>query len=336
MWLSEVWHALMRRRLIALASMLIAGLAGFGLFSYVGPTHAATSVVVLMPPESAYNIEGLDRPLPQNPLLYLNELGYARDVIVRSVSAADVTRSFEDRYPHTQVEFAGDPTSQAPLIVVTVESDSDKEALQALASATTLIPEQLAQMQDRLDVTGANVSSAYELTRDSSTELKYRRPLQFAIIGAGGTFVVFLLLIALVDGYHTSRTSTQSGRRQDEPAAAESEEEAVLVESEDEPVAAESEDESVAAESENESLAAELPDEEPVLSDVPDESAPAETAEESTADPEEEQAAAETPEEPAEADSSEEQASSDPAEEPVAAETTHDTGTEPDSSTQPS
>lgn len=213
--LRELAAALVRRWYLSLLALIISLGLGLFAFSQIGPTYAASSTLVPMPPQSVINSARADQSYaPNNPLLYLGTLSNARDVLVSSLGSTQVQSQLQSRAPGASVSVAADATSGSPMIVVTSEAKTKSAALTGVRSMGGLADTTLRSVQDSLNVTSANRVTLYTLTQDKRAKTQRKKQLEYTILAFVLSMLSVLLVIALVDNLGR-RLSAQRDNRLD-------------------------------------------------------------------------------------------------------------------------
>lgn len=202
---------------LTLAVLLLAIGAGIGLYKAAGPTYTANSTVLLLPPKAVLIEAKADKRnyAPDNPLLYLASLTDARDVLVRHLSSSDVSDQIEAKAPGAKVEVKGDVTSGSPLILVTAEGGSEQEALAGIKAVDGMVPDALKTLQDGMQIQSLQRITSIRVTEDSKATPESKKQIMAGAVGFGGTALLGLALIALLD-------QLRGRRKQSAPAQVES------------------------------------------------------------------------------------------------------------------
>ena len=216
MFIAELLQVLRRRWYLVLAGLLCTLAAGAFTYQAVPPTFTASAEVLLLPP-------GPSVPAGGNPYLSLSGLTPAGDVLARALSdpkvAAEVAR--EGGLAGYTVELDGD--SPAPLVFVSTEAGSAREALTTLDLVLARLPGTLRQIQTAANVPAKAFITTSQVTRTSAPEKSLKPQIRALVVVVGGCLVLTLLLVAAIDALlrRPRRTAESSQRHRRQPAPAE-------------------------------------------------------------------------------------------------------------------
>ncbi|QCV94900.1 hypothetical protein [Acidipropionibacterium acidipropionici] len=125
--LGHTLRGLLRHWVILLVGLLVAAAAAAGAWRAVPPTYTRSSTQILLPGSGMI-------PSGSNPYMFVGGLAPAADIVVRGLSSKNVVDQVVEGRPSTTVEVTRDPTTSGPVILITVESRSDRDAAAALAA----------------------------------------------------------------------------------------------------------------------------------------------------------------------------------------------------------
>lgn len=201
MELRDLGRTLARWWYLTLITALVALGAAIGLYKSTGPTYQAQSTVVLLPPPAVIEV-AMKNPngAPRNPLLYLASLTDSRDMLVRAMNGRDGVDAIEKAAPNATVTVAGDATSNSPLIVIKSDGSNEADALAGVKAVNDLIPKTLDEIQKQLKIEKPQLITSMKVTSDSRGTAQNKKALTLGIVGFGGTMLLGLALIALIDG----------------------------------------------------------------------------------------------------------------------------------------
>jgi hypothetical protein len=145
MYLHDLWASCKRRfYLIPVMVAIVAGLV-WSAANYLGPEYDAKASVVLVPPRSSEDPD-------LNRYLSLGSLTYSVDVLARSMTSTDTVRTLEREAPGVKYTVTSDPSTSAPMIIVETTSNDRAAAGAMLAAILQRLPENLAGLQEALDI----------------------------------------------------------------------------------------------------------------------------------------------------------------------------------------
>jgi hypothetical protein len=217
MFFAELGQVLLRRWYLLLVGLLFAGAAGSATFQSVPPAFTATAEVLLLPP-------GPSVPEDGNPYLSLSGLSPAGDVLARALSdpkSADEVAAAGGRGQYT-VALDGD--SPAPLVFVSAEAETAKDALATRDLVLQRLPAMLRQIQAAANVPGSAYITTSEVTRADKPVKEIKPQLRALVMVVGGALVLTLLGTAAVDALlgrrHARRAVRPAGREPKAPRKA--------------------------------------------------------------------------------------------------------------------
>ncbi len=194
--------------------LVVLGLLGTGALcgltaTLIGPTYESSASMALVPGPATIVENG-------NPLLYLGGLTQARDVLVKSVEADEVMRSFSDVHPGTTIDVLPDGSSSGPLITVSVSAASEQAATVAMADMMTTVSTELRHLQDEVAVPETSRMSALMLARDFEPTVV--RKTQMRAVGTALAVGVGLTLFvtATIDGLLLARSARRREREREQ------------------------------------------------------------------------------------------------------------------------
>lgn len=154
--------------------------------------YSAEAEILLLPPATSVGEGG-------NPYAVLGDLGPAVDVLSRTMTDPRAGQELKSAGASGTYDVVPDGASPAPLVLITVESESPKSALSSLNLLVARVPATLRKLQRELSVTGDALITSTVVTRSASAVLvrkpQIRALLVAGVAGAGAT----ILGIAAVD-----------------------------------------------------------------------------------------------------------------------------------------
>ncbi|TDD70950.1 hypothetical protein E1262_07400 [Jiangella aurantiaca] len=205
MILSDLLNALLRRWYVVLVGLVGTGLLCFMVAARVAPTYESTATATLVPGESTIAQRG-------NPLLYLDGLILARDVLVRSLSSDDVREPILAEFPGADFSVDADPSTSGPMIVVESTAPTPDMAGAIVSRVVDELPARLDVLQDEVESPDADRISVLRLAGPGAPET-VRTAVIRAVGAVGGVGIVATLLVTgLVDGLIGGRRQRRPNR----------------------------------------------------------------------------------------------------------------------------
>jgi hypothetical protein len=187
---SELWRTLVRRRWLIVGALVVALVAGAVGFASTEPRYSQTQSYLLLYPVVTEQGRG-------NPFLQLgNGVGMAAAVLTKRVSGGETAQQVIASEPGLQYTVALDPTTSAPILVVTAEAPSAAVVTAARDRLGAELVAQLASLQQSAGAPEASWVTISRLTSDVAPEASYSDSLRGGVLGAGGTLLLALLLVA--------------------------------------------------------------------------------------------------------------------------------------------
>jgi capsular polysaccharide biosynthesis protein len=206
--------ALLRRWLLVVSLLLLAGAVSFATTRAVPPDYEAKSTVLLVPPEAQNDPGG-------NRYLTLGGLTPARDIVIQSLNS-DSLRSKLTKGTDNTYEVSQDFTSSTPFVVITATGPTPTAADDLLTRLVAEVPRILTSLQDAIS-TGESVRiTSVEVSHDEPKRAG-KKQVRAVIAATGGCVVVGVLLIGLLDRRLLRRAELKtrtSPRRAAEPEPA--------------------------------------------------------------------------------------------------------------------
>lgn len=201
----------LRRRWYLLVAGLLATAALLTAAMSVGPTHEArTSVLLVPPPLSVVSYPNLEATA--NPFLRLDGLNPAVSILVTRVSAKQVSDRLLADEPGGEYTVAQDPTTQAPILIVTATGPDDAAALRIRDKVTSAMPGELDALQRDASVPEKARITMTDLVVDEHATASWK-PLMRLLIVLGALGVVgTVLFVGGVDAIARSRKDARRRR----------------------------------------------------------------------------------------------------------------------------
>jgi hypothetical protein len=145
MFLRDLFASLRRRWYVMVAVLVVTAGAVFFAYREVPVTYDATGSVALIPPATAV-ISG------DNPFLYMGGLEQALGVLTVKLNSPEVQRPILEKHVGASYTTARDSTTNGPIVLVAVTGSTQEGTLTALRSVIDSVPENLAALQDALQL----------------------------------------------------------------------------------------------------------------------------------------------------------------------------------------
>ncbi|MGO4192035.1 hypothetical protein AB4Y67_10230 [Arthrobacter sp. YAF17] len=205
MLLHDLGRGLLRRWYFVVIGVLLTACGALLLASVVPPTHRATARVVLIPPPSLVSADG-------NPYLFLGGLEQALGVLTVKLGSEATSEQILEAYPDGSYTAVKDTLSPGPIMLITAESESSDGTLQVLDAVLRVVPENLENMQDQLNIPDASRITALTIVREDATTKVLQSQLRAVLGGVALGLSMTVLLTGLLDRLLTSRKK-KAGRR---------------------------------------------------------------------------------------------------------------------------
>jgi hypothetical protein len=194
----ETISSLVRRWYIMLFGLLLTAGMCWAVQERVPVTYEAKGSQVLMPPSATVGAEG-------NPYLYLGGMSQALDVLIRHVTAAEVTKPVLDAFPDTKYSVQADRSTSGSILVVSASGSTPEATLGVLHSALDKIPVALKGMQDELAIADKFRIDVRTVVVDSQATKDDQSQMRMMMLAAAAGIVGTVLLTAMVDGFLSGR-----------------------------------------------------------------------------------------------------------------------------------
>lgn len=209
----KVFVATLLRRwyLVALVFLATVG-ATLLVFNRIGPTYTAEGAVLIFPPVAT--VQRANESVTEgNPYLELGGVNQARDIVIRGLTSKATADMFGGQYPGLSYEATTDVTNSAPIIVLTVESDSASTAVEAVATLMDIVPATLNELQAGLDLDADSEITSRPLIEDQRPEVVRKEQIRAAIVAGVAVLGLGLLLVGLYDALLTGRVGKRSRKK---------------------------------------------------------------------------------------------------------------------------
>lgn len=205
--LGDTLLGLLRRWYVVTAGILLAAIAGFGVWAHVGPVYQRSASQLLVPGAGTIPSQSA------NPYLYLGGLSQAADVVVRVVGGSKAVAEIGSQHPGTQVDVYRDPGTSGPVIAIDVTSPSDEAARQALRTVLAQTVAQLNKLQNDQGIPVKDRILTTTLTVDRQPTLDQKKRLIATVGAAIAVLALFLVVASVVDGLTRAHERRKPARR---------------------------------------------------------------------------------------------------------------------------
>ncbi|MFS0866264.1 hypothetical protein AB3M83_02885 [Microbacterium sp. 179-B 1A2 NHS] len=211
MKLADALGALRRRWYILLAGLLIAAGASYAVWNVVPPEYERTATRLLLPGAATL-------PKDANPYLYVGGLFQVADILVRAISADDIT-ALTDGHPGATVSVSRDVAAGA-VMIVSVSASTDGAADEVLEQVLALTEQRLTELQDEQRISPAERIEVVPLTDATASVVNQKNRLLYTV-GAGLAVVAIgAILAVLTDTLLRSRRRVHAAAGDDADAEA--------------------------------------------------------------------------------------------------------------------
>jgi hypothetical protein len=175
---------------------LVAGAAGF---LSTPPSYSQSQSYLLLSPVVTEQGRG-------NPFLQLgNGVGMAASVLSKRVSDGETAQAITASEPGLEYAVVLDPTTSAPILVVTAQAPSPTVVASALERLEGELSAQLAALQKAAGAPEVSWVTISLLTRDVGAQASYSASMRTGVVAAVGALLLLLLLLLLLAGLETQR-----------------------------------------------------------------------------------------------------------------------------------
>ena len=206
----DVVRALGRRWYVVLVGLLLTAGMVYGAYKASPPEYNARALVLLLPSEAEVGRRG-------NPFLLLSGLEQPAGILAAYLSSASARAEVEELSPNAEYEVGLDDSTRGPVIVVDVTDETAMDTLKTLDHLLRRIPEELARMQQDVDVRESAVIGSMQLTVDRQPKADIRGTVRLMIaalvVGVVVTGVSAFAIDGLAQRRKPSRRSTDGARR---------------------------------------------------------------------------------------------------------------------------
>lgn len=206
----DVVRALGRRWLVVILGLLMTGGLSYGAFLSSPPTYHARGLVLLLPSEAAVGKGG-------NPFLQLSGLEQPAAILVATFSSASSREDVERRSPSADFSVVIDESTRGPVIAIDVTTANSRQTMDTLTYLVSLIPKELARLQQEVDAPSGTDIGSMPLVIDSKPETIRAATIRVVIaallVGMVATGAAAYAIDAMLQ---RRRLRTREGARDDE------------------------------------------------------------------------------------------------------------------------
>lgn len=208
----DTLRSLLRRWYIVLTGVAVTVALAFLAYGVIPVTYQAEGRVLLMPPQRTVPPNG-------NPYMFLGGMSQALDVLVAKAGAEDVVKPIMDASPGSTYTVATDPTTSAPVVLITVTAKDARSAMTVLSRAMATIGNSLQAMQDQESLAEPLRIKTASLVVDPKPTKDQKNRLTMTVVSTGAGLVGTVILTGFIDGWLMQRRSRRSHRAATESAA---------------------------------------------------------------------------------------------------------------------
>lgn len=203
MTVTQTLRGLLRRWYILVVGLVVAVAVAAGVWTAVPPTYTRTSTQILLPGSGMI-------PSGSNPYLFVGGLAPAADIIVRGLGSKNVIEEVVRGRAGTTVQVARDQTTSGPVILITVESTSDRDAAAALAAMNQRTATLLDSLQAEENIPERRRISVVAVSVDKRGTAEQKQRLMMTGASGAAILVLTVLLASFVDGAMARRRARRA------------------------------------------------------------------------------------------------------------------------------
>jgi hypothetical protein len=210
MFLRDLYASLRRRWYLVVAGVLLTAVLAFVVYGRAPVRYQASGSVALVPPPTAV-ISG------DNPFLYMGGLEQALGVLTVKLNSPEVQHNIVGKYGAVEYSTTRDPSTNGPIVLVTVTGSTADEALKALTDVLAAVPQNLDSLQESLKVTKTSTVTSMPLSSDEEAEIddsaRTRMTLTFGAAGLAGTLLLTGQLDKILLRHRSGKGERPAGER---------------------------------------------------------------------------------------------------------------------------
>ena len=225
MQFKELWSALRRRWYLLLVALMLAGGGAVGVVKMVGPTYETQGAVLILPPGTSGS--GTSQVVG-NPFLSLAGVSQVRDVVIRTMmsktfleelcsttgdAAYETMTGQMCRQSPAGITFEATPdfTSGAPMILITVKSETPETGGTALEAIADRVPGILTDLQAGLGLRPKGLVGSTPVVMDFQPDVVHKTQIRAGLVAGVGLLGLGLLAVALIDATLQRRRIPEEG-----------------------------------------------------------------------------------------------------------------------------
>lgn len=193
MYLKDLSASVRRRWMLVPVLLLIAGSLWWAASTKVGPEYEAEATVLLVPPRASED-PGANR------FLGLGSVAYSVDVVARSLTSTRAAEDLAKAAPGAVYTVLPDPTTSAPLLVVTTTSGDGAAAIKLMHAVLDRIPTALRNIQAEIDIPVNRQIVVSPIATDQEAQVNQKPRIRTLGALAVGLLGMVALVIGSLDG----------------------------------------------------------------------------------------------------------------------------------------
>lgn len=204
MYLRDLLRSCVRRWYVVLLCVVLSGGVLAAVATVVKPDYRASASIVMVPPKST---EG---PVV-NSYLGLGGLTESAEVLARSLTSDETTRDLERvAPPGSEYIVERDITTSAPFITVTATSSTAAGAQQLFDEVVRRVPQNLATLQDALDIEESSRITVQVISEDEAPEPVQKTRMRILVALAAALVLSSAVVVAAVDSLLLGRRARRT------------------------------------------------------------------------------------------------------------------------------
>lgn len=193
MSLADLWQIVVRRRWVIVPALVLSLVAGGVGFVSTPPSYSQSQSHLLLSPVITDQGRG-------NPFLQLgNGVAMAASVLSKRVSGGEIAERIAGSEPGLGYAVSLDPTTSAPVLVVTAEAPSPGVVTAALDRVRRTLTDELAALQDAAGAPEASWVTISPLTGDVAPQMSRSHGVRVGMVAVAGVLLLALLVIAALE-----------------------------------------------------------------------------------------------------------------------------------------
>ena len=199
MSLAALWRIVVRRRWLLVPALVLSLLAGAAGYMATPPSYSQSQSYLLLSPVITDSGRG-------NPFLQLgNGVAMAASVLSKRVSGGEVAATIAGSEPGLGYAVNLDPTTSAPVLVVTAEAPNPVAVTSALERIEETLTDELAALQDAAGAPEISWVTISPLAGDVAPLMSRSEGMRAGLVGAAGVLLLALLVVAALELLRTRK-----------------------------------------------------------------------------------------------------------------------------------